>query len=198
MREATFRAASSLPLVAVLTLIAAVPAGGGDERRSGADPGDFEVVRRVLQHPRCQNCHIEGDAPLQFDDGRPHGQNVLRGATGKGAAGLRCAACHGESNLPASYGFNVPPGAPHWQLPPPERKMLFQGLAAGELCRRLKDRRENGDRDLSELLQHVSQDSLVLWGWDPGLGRAPVDVPHAEFVAAFRRWIEAHAPCPQP
>src|SRR5450830_684421 len=37
----------------------------------------FEIVRMVLQHPRCQNCHIPGDAPLQGDEGHPHNQNVV-------------------------------------------------------------------------------------------------------------------------
>ena len=25
----------------------------------------FGTIQTVLQHPRCQNCHIPGDAPLQ-------------------------------------------------------------------------------------------------------------------------------------
>ena len=54
----------------------------------------FETVRQVLQHPRCQNCHIPGDAPLQFDAGLTHGQNVKRGGAGHGAPGLPCATCH--------------------------------------------------------------------------------------------------------
>src|SRR5215831_18664978 len=54
----------------------------------------FETIRAVLQHPRCQNCHIPGDAPLQFDEGRVHSLNVLRGPDGKGAPGLPCATCH--------------------------------------------------------------------------------------------------------
>ena len=72
----------------------------------------FATVQKVLQHPRCQNCHIPGDAPLQFDAGTAHTMNVQRGADGKGAAGLPCATCHGAQNLPASYGEHVPPGAP--------------------------------------------------------------------------------------
>jgi len=48
----------------------------------------FETVRVVLQHPRCQNCHIPGDAPLQFDAGVTHAMGVARGADGHGAAGL--------------------------------------------------------------------------------------------------------------
>src|SRR3954454_18858858 len=82
----------------------------------------FDTIQTVLQHPRCQNCHIPGDAPLQFDTGMLHAQNVKRGLEGKGAPGLPCATCHGTSNPPASYGANMPPGAPYWHLPPPDRK----------------------------------------------------------------------------
>jgi len=39
----------------------------------------FSTVQQVLQHPRCQNCHIPGDAPLQFDAGLPHTMAVARG-----------------------------------------------------------------------------------------------------------------------
>ena len=69
-------------------------------------------------------------------------------------------------------------------------------LSPAELCRGLKDRKENGGRDLKALLEHVSHDKLVLWGWDPGGERAPVPVPHAELVAAFRTWVDAGGPCP--
>lgn len=27
----------------------------------------FATVQKVFQSPRCQNCHIPGDSPLQFD-----------------------------------------------------------------------------------------------------------------------------------
>ena len=158
----------------------------------------FSVVQKVLQHPRCQNCHIPGDAPLQFDQGLVHSQNVRRGPEGKGARGLACSACHSTENPPASYGAHMPPGAPSWQLPPPEHKMVFIGLSTGELCRGLKNQKENGGKDMAALLDHVSHDKLVLWGWDPGAGRAPVDVPHDAFVAAFQRWADAGAPCPGP
>lgn len=157
----------------------------------------FETVRAVLQHPRCQNCHIPADAPLQFDEGRPHGQNVQRGPSGRGSLGLRCVTCHFGSNPPPSYGLHMPPGAPNWRLPPPETKMVFIGLSSGDLCRGVKNPKANGGRDLDTLLEHVSNDKLVLWGWDPGLGRNPVSVPHAEFVAKFQQWVAAGAPCPK-
>lgn len=168
-----------------------------DQDRAQADAVQaFTVVQKVLQHPRCQNCHIPGDAPLQFDEGLAHAQNVKRGPEGKGARGLACSTCHSTQNPPASYGASMPPGAPNWQLPPPEHKMVFIGLSAADLCRGLKNQKENGGKDLRALLEHVSHDGLVLWGWQPGVGRAPVDVPHDKFVAAFRQWTEAGAPCP--
>ena len=79
----------------------------------------FETVREVLQHPRCQNCHIPGDAPLQYDEGRRHAQYVMRGPTGHGAVAMECSVCHREANAPVSYGDRSPPGAPNWHLPPP-------------------------------------------------------------------------------
>jgi hypothetical protein len=171
--------------------VAAAPAS-----KQAAALAAFDTVQTVLQHPRCQNCHIPGDAPLQLDAGLAHAQNVKRGPDGMGAPGLPCSACHGTKNLPASYGAHMPPGAPNWHLPPPERKMVFIGLPKGELCANLKDTSRNGGKDLPALLDHVSHDKLVLWGWNPGVGRAPVPVPHDRFVAAFKTWIAGGAPCP--
>ena len=158
----------------------------------------FETIRVVLQSPRCQNCHIPGDAPLQFDDGRIHAQEVQRGPDGKGAPGLPCTTCHGTANPPESWGAHMPPGAPNWHLPPAAKKMVFIALSSGDLCRRLKDQDQNGGRSLAALVEHVSEDKLVLWGWSPGVGRAAVSVPHDEFVAKFKTWVSAGAPCPAP
>ena len=172
-------------------------------RNQAAPPADatsglaaFETVRKVFQHPRCQNCHIPGDAPLQFDDGRIHGQNVKRGAEGQGAVGLPCATCHQPRNLPASYGANMPPGAPNWHLPPARTPMVFLHLTPAQLCATIKDPARTGGKDLPAMLDHVANDALVGWGWDPGAGRGPVPVPRAELTAAFRTWMDAGAPCP--
>jgi len=176
----------------------AVPAKSADASAGTEALAAFATVQAVLQHPRCQNCHIPGDAPLQFDAGAAHAQNVRRGPDGKGAPGLPCATCHAAANPPASYGPHMPPGAPDWHLPPPDRKMVFIGLSGAELCATIKDPRRNGNRDLAALLEHVSHDRLVLWGWDPGVGRAPVSVPHDAFVRAVKAWIAGGAPCPAP
>lgn len=167
-----------------------------DEREAAL--AAFTTVQQVFQHPRCQNCHIPGDAPLQFDAGIPHAMAVVRGSAGQGAAGLPCASCHAEANPPASYGPHAPPGAPHWSLPPPAQKMAWIGLPADQLCAMIQDRSRNGDRDFVALIKHVSEDQLVLWGWNPGGTRAPVPVPHAQFVSQFELWADAGGPCPKP
>jgi hypothetical protein len=194
------RARILLSLVLALSLAtcspsASIPARATPEEHPQAVAA-FATVQQVFQHPRCQNCHIPGDAPLQFDAGLVHAQNVLRGPEGKGWPGLPCATCHGTVNPPDSYGPRAPPGAPHWQLPPPERKMVFIGLSPAKLCVTIKDRNANGDRDFEALLKHVSEDKLVLWGWNPGDERAPVPVPHDKFVAKFKQWASAGGPCP--
>src|SRR5579863_3382981 len=195
------------PAAVVLLLAAMLPFAGtaalGGRGLAAAELPDraaalaaFDTIQAVLQHPRCQNCHIPGDAPLQLDTGTAHAQNVQRGPEGRGAPGLPCSTCHAASNPPASYGPHMPPGAPGWRLPPPERKMVFIGLSKAELCATIKDPRRNGGRDFAALLEHVSHDKLVLWGWDPGVGRAPVAIPHDVFVAGFKAWIAGGAPCP--
>jgi hypothetical protein len=167
--------------------------------QGGAAKGaaSFQTVKAVLQSPRCMNCHPAGDAPLQGDDSHVHLQDIQRGPDGRGVAGLGCTACHGDANLPASYGPHAPPGvATEWRLPPEDTKMVFQGVGARELCEQLKDPRRNGGRDMAALIQHVSVDPLVTWGWSPGFGRKPVAISHEDFVAAFKAWADAGAPCP--
>jgi hypothetical protein len=156
----------------------------------------FDVVRSVFQHPRCQNCHIPGDAPLQGDKGRAHAQNVMRGPSGHGAVAMECAVCHREQNLPVSYGEHVPPGAPDWHLPPPETKMVFIGLSPRELCQAIKDRRATKGKDLAAMLVHIRDDKLVAWGWAPGEQRSLPPATRAETVMAFKTWTDAGAPCP--
>jgi len=47
-----------------------------------------------------------------------------------------------------------------------------------------------------QLVKHVAEDKLVLWGWEPGGQRVPVSVPHAQFVGAFKDWVSGGMPCP--
>jgi hypothetical protein len=187
-------------------LILVVAACSGGKRQDGVmDPnptrgGDplaaFETVRSVLQHPRCQNCHPAGEAPLQGDEGRVHNQNIQRGMTGVGMTGAECTTCHREANPPDSYGARTPPGvAKGWHMPPPEMKMVFVGVPPGALCEQLKDPARNGGKDATALRVHLD-DPLVTWAWTPGFGRKPPPISHKDFVAAFETWVAGGMPCP--
>ena len=149
----------------------------------------FMTVHQVFLHPRCSNCHPAGDAPLQYDDQRPHGQNITRRSERNG---LPCRTCHRANNGDRP---NTPPGAPHWGLPPAEQ--IFVGRSPQQLCEQLKDPKQTGGRDLRALLDHVGKDALVGWGWDPGPGRTPIAIPRAKLIADMTTWIVAGAPCPE-
>jgi hypothetical protein len=169
--------------------------GGAAIRKDDAGArAAFLAAYKVFMHARCMNCHPAGDVPLQGDDSHLHAQNVKRGPEGKGKYALKCANCHQLTNLP---GENMPPGNPNWHLPPPEMPMVFQGKTPGELARQLKDPKRNGGRTLEEILRHVSEDKLVLAGWDPGDGRTKPPLTHAEFVARMREWVEKGAEAPE-
>jgi mono/diheme cytochrome c family protein len=154
----------------------------------------FLQVYRVLTSPRCQNCHPAGDAPLQGDDSHVHIQNVKRGPDGHGVYGMRCDTCHQATNLP---GEHMPPGNPKWGLPPPQQKMVFVGRTAGELCKQLKDPKQNGGRSLEAIFHHIAEDDLVGWGWNPGDGRTLPPLTRPETVAQLKIWIDGGAACPQ-
>jgi hypothetical protein len=167
------------------TTVAAVSAAG--------DGALFAAFVSVLRHPRCMNCHSQGDFPRQGDDGHQHAMNVRRGPDGHGVTAEKCSTCHQEENLP---GAHMPPGAPHWGLPPPNIPMIWQGLTDAQICRSIKNPKENKNRNLDQLVEHFAQDELVAWGWNPGEGRNPIPMPRDEFVAKVKQWQAAGAPCP--
>jgi cytochrome c5 len=154
----------------------------------------FLQIHKVFTSPRCQNCHPAGDAPLQGDDSHVHIQNAKRGRDGHGVYGMRCDTCHQTANL---AGEHMPPGNPKWSLPLPDHKMVFVGRSPGELCRQIKDPKQNGGRTLAQLLGHVANDILVGWGWNPGDGRTLPPLTRPETVAAIKVWIEGGAACPE-
>jgi hypothetical protein len=181
-------------VLAGLGLAATAVIAYGDDAPAPADGAKaFAQVAKVLQSPRCRNCHPAGDRPLQTDAGRPHKMNVSRRS---GEAGLPCATCHQERNSEAVGVDGGPPGAPHWGLPPAATPMVFEGRTPRALCEQLRDPAQTGGRDLAALLHHVSEDPLVLWAWDPGGARTKPPITHAAFVAAFTTWVESGGACP--
>lgn len=192
----------SVPAVSALWAACGAQSSTTAGSTSGSSPAQaglaaFETVRSVLQHPRCQNCHPRGDAPLQGDDGHPHTQNVQRGPDGHGMVGERCTTCHGPMNPPDSYGIHQPPGiATGWRMPKPEERLVFVGVAPGALCEQIKDPKRNGGKDMAALRTHLD-DPLVTWAWTPGLGRTPPPVTRQAFLDAWTTWANAGAPCPK-
>ncbi|HKE16689.1 MAG TPA: hypothetical protein VKB80_17570 [Kofleriaceae bacterium] len=170
---------------------AARPAPGPEAVAAGRRA--FADVARVLQSPRCRNCHPRGDAPLQTDAGRPHRMNITRLSA---EAGLPCGACHQERNAETLGIRGGPPGAPKWGLPPAATPMVFEGKTRTALCEQLRDPARNGKRTLEQLLEHVSSDPLVLWGWNPGGRRTVPPLSHRAFVASFRTWVDSGGACP--
>ncbi|WP_394835357.1 hypothetical protein LVJ94_00335 [Pendulispora rubella] len=155
----------------------------------------FETVRGVLQHPRCQNCHAPGDAPLEGNDGHVHSQHVLRGPTGHGTAGAECSTCHGPSNPRSAFGMDAAPGKPRvWRMPPPGA-FIFVGIAPHALCEQLLNPQLNGHKDMVALRNHIDA-PLVSWGWAPGFGLAAVSTSRDRYIAAWDTWMGAGAPCP--
>jgi hypothetical protein len=188
-------AAAVLSAVVAATAVALAGPGPAPPSTEAIAAGKraFVEVARVLQSPRCQNCHPAGNAPLQSDSGRPHAMNISRVGI---AAGLACSTCHQDRNSEAIGIAGGPPGAPHWNLPPKETPMVFEGKTVPELCDQLKDPARNGQRSLDALLQHVRNDALVLWGWNPGGKRTTPPLTHEKFVAAFQLWVASAGACP--
>ena len=90
----------------------------------------FEEAGKVIQSPRCLNCHPVERAPTQGDDLRPHYPPMVAGDSGHGPASLPCLSCHTAANVPA-WGdlYKSIPGDPKWALAPAE--MAWQGNLSG-------------------------------------------------------------------
>jgi len=186
----------SIRLMALLALSAGVMVAAGAFGQSG-DPEKaarsialFREAGKVLQHPRCLNCHPAGDRPTQTDRMTPHRPMVIRGADGHGAPGLPCNACHHAAN----YEESGVPGNAAWRLAP--ASMAWAGRSLGEICRQIKDEVRSGKFTQEKLLNHVSGDKLVGWAWKPGGNRTPAPGTQAKFGELMQAWFESDAVCP--
>ena len=195
-----FAVAALLSCSAALTSsLASAQSGGNLEPVYGTAPRDdaraaaaFESIVPVLRHPRCMNCHSNGDYPRQGDDSHPHTMNVRRGASGFGVAGVRCSTCHQQRN---TEGVHTPPGAPDWHLPSPEMPMIWEGISDRQICEMFKDPAKNGHKTIDGIVHHMNT-PLVLWGWHPGGDRNPVPMSQEKFSEAVKVWAAAGAACP--
>lgn len=151
----------------------------------------FAEAAKVLRHPRCVNCHPDGDTPHQRFAMELHDPPVVRGDANNGVPGLECTTCHQDRN----QELTRVPGAPEWHLAPIE--MAWFGKSAAYICGALKDPARNGKRTLAQIVDHSAHDPLVGWGWHPGADREPAPGTQAQFGALVEAWVATGAECPK-
>ncbi|MCE9521473.1 MAG: hypothetical protein K8S25_03465 [Alphaproteobacteria bacterium] len=176
---------------AALACAAALAASPSPADKAASTAAFLEAMK-VLNHPRCMNCHTTTAWPTQGDDRHRHTFNVLRGPDGKGAPGMRCTSCHQDKNQDA---LKIP-GAKDWHMAP--LSMGWTGLTPGALCAALLDPARNGGRTGAMVIDHMRHDELVLWAWTPDAKRKAPELTHKAFVAALETWVDKGAHCPAP
>jgi len=158
--------------------------------RSDRSRALFAEIGKVLQSPRCQNCHPRTDSPTQGGDMHLHTPPITRGRDDHGALGMRCTNCHQAANYEASHV----PGNPKWGVAPIE--MAWNGKSLGDICEQIKDPARNGHRTLAQVHEHMGRDDLVGWAWHPGGGRTPAPGTQKQLDALLAEWIGTGAACP--
>ncbi|HEY4183019.1 MAG TPA: Isoquinoline 1-oxidoreductase subunit [Kofleriaceae bacterium] len=146
---------------------------------------------RVFMHPRCVNCHPANDEPHQRLAMEIHDPPVVRGPDNNGVPGAECSTCHQDHN----QALTRVPGAPKWHLAPIE--MAWVGKSSAYICKQIQDPARNGGKTLAQIVEHVSHDPLVGWGWAPGADREPVPGTQAQFGALVAEWVATGAECPE-
>ncbi len=160
----------------------------GREARSSAL---FVEAGKVIQHPRCLNCHPVGERQTQGADMHPHSPLVVRGNDDKGAVAMRCTTCHQA----ATFDPSGVPGHPLWHMAP--LGMAWQQRSLAQICQQIKDPRRNGGKTLAQLHDHMANDTLVGWAWHPGGTREPAPGTQEQFGALIAGWIDTGASCPR-
>lgn len=155
----------------------------------------FNTMMQVIAHKRCVNCHPSGDRPRQGEDSHLHKFNVQRGSSGHGLPANQCGTCH----QPENNDFSGVPGAPHWHLAP--RSMGWEGLSRTEIAAAMLDRSKNGNRSVTEIEKHLTEDPLVLWVFEPGVTntgepREKPPVTKEAYIQAVKTWVAGGAIIP--
>ena len=190
---------SNAPMLPTAAPNALLPVSAFDRisNRSARSAALFKEAAKVIQDPRCSNCHPADRTPTQGDDMHVHSPLIKADDKGHGPPGLPCNTCHQAQNTPTHVApIESIPGHAHWMLAPPS--MAWQGLTTGEICEQVKDPARNGGRSLEKIHEHMSTDTLVGWAWNPGAGRRPAAGTQQQFGELVAAWIETGAQCPTP
>src|SRR5262245_42123799 len=88
------------PVIAADSALKPVSAFNGIADRTERSVALFKEAGRVLQNPRCLNCHPVQRRPTQGDDLHPHVPPLEATLSGHGVPALPCHSCHGPANAP--------------------------------------------------------------------------------------------------
>ena len=155
----------------------------------------FNMMMDVVMHQRCINCHPNDNVPKQGYDSHPHYFGISRGPENSGFQATACTTCHQSEN----NEYSGVPGAPHWSLAP--SSMGWQGLGRKAVAERMLNEKLNGGKNHEELIRHMTEDELVLWAWEPGVGvnGVPRELPpvsEEDFKNAVKEWFKNGAIIP--
>ncbi len=138
-----------------------------------------DVIRDVVDSPRCRNCHASITEVTQTDDMTPHDLNE----------GTTCSWCHNDAAAIAPWPGE---GEPIWHQPS-DPGMQWTDKTPDQIIAAIANPATNGNRSLQAIAAHVVQDHLVVWTFDPVSatgnlnGRTPA--PHADtYAQAFSVW----------
>jgi cytochrome c553 len=148
----------------------------------------FADIYAVSTHPRCMNCHPDGDAPLNGEDAALHPFGITRFSPLKG---LHCSTCHAPDQVNDGQA-PLPPADSIWSMAPAQ--MVFENRTPAQLCAQLKDPAINGGRGHVASTEHIAHDHLLITSWQKGRPAPPIS--HEELVKRFETWGRAGGPCP--
>ncbi len=182
-------------IATLLSLPAAAPSSAqtpADGRARSAEL--FLQAAKVITSPRCLNCHPADRVPTQGDDMHAHVPLVNGGRYGVGTPAMPCRSCHGTTNTPTLGSIASIPGSPAWGLA--SASMAWQGKSPREICLQIQDPARNGGRTLRKISEHMTNDPVVGWAFQPGEGRTPAPGTQAQLGALIDAWIASGAQCP--
>jgi hypothetical protein len=181
-----------------VTVVQAQPPGPTPTPAPGGAAATFLQVADVFHHPRCVNCHVEGNTPKQSDSRELHRPD------GRGIPPQRndnCTRCHSSSPTTPGYDAPVAPvvgTAQPWSMPP--ASMAFEdssrmgGLRLpGDICRMIKQNAGSAQA----VVDHLTSDDLVLWAFAPDNDLMPAHPQgHASFLQTMQQWAQQGGDCP--
>jgi hypothetical protein len=74
--------------------------------------------------------------------------------------------------------------------------MIWQGFTDSQICQSIKYPKQNKNRNIEQLVEHLTEDKLVMWGLNPLRGPNSHLHSHDEFASKVKARQAAGAPCP--